>query len=149
MAITANDAFVSGQVLTAQECNNFPRGVVALTSNATQTVTAGYLVGLDTTYTFEAGRNYKISISTNYTITGGSGLILALDVGGTSVQRIFDNRPIAATAGGFHVSGFWCGSVAAGSKTVRLAWAVLSGSAVNSAAATIPNQLIIEDIGTA
>jgi hypothetical protein len=149
MAITPNDAFVAGQVLTAQEQNNFPRGVVAYTSNATQTITAGVLVGLNTTYTFEAGRTYKISVFTSYSSTAGAGLILALDVGGTAVQRIFDNRPIASVAGNFHVNGFWSGTVAAGSKTVKLAWAVLSGTVTNPATATEPNQLIIEDIGTA
>ena len=149
MAITPNDAFVSGQVLTAQEQNNFPRGVVAYTSNATQTIAGGFLTGLDTTYTFEADRTYKISVATSYSSTAGAGLILSLNVGGTGVQRIFDNRPIAAVAGNFHVNGFWSGTVAAGSKTVKLGWSVLSGTVTNPATASIPNQLIIEDIGTA
>ena len=149
MAITANTTFVAGTVLTAQKQNNFPRGVVAYTSNATQTITAGVLVGLNTTYTFEAGRTYKISVATSYSTTAGAGLILSIDVGGTVVQRIFDNRVIAATAGNLNISGFWSGAVAAGSKTVKINWSVLSGTATNPASATEPNQLIIEDIGTA
>ena len=149
MAITANTTFVAGTVLTAEQQNNFPRGVVAYTSNATQTITAGYLVGLNTTYTFEAGRTYKISVATSYSTSSGAGLILYIEVEGTTVQRVFDNRPIAAIAGNFHVNGFWSGTVAAGSKTVKLGWNLLSGTGTNPAGATLPNQLIIEDIGTA
>ena len=149
MAITPNSTFVSGAALTAVQQNNFGRGVVALTSNATQTITASVLVGLNTTYTFEAGRTYKISVFTSYSSSAGAGLILSLSSGAITFQRIFDNRPIAATAGDFHVSGFWVGTVTAGSKTVQLNWAVLSGTVTNPAGANQPNQLIIEDLGTA
>jgi hypothetical protein len=149
MAITANTTFSSGAVLTAQQQNNFPRGIVAYTSNATQTITSAFLVGLNTTYTFEANRNYKITVATSTSTSGGAGLILYIDVDGTGKQRIWDNRTIAATAGNSNVNGFWVGTVAAGSKTVKLGWTVLSGTGTNAAAADLPNQLIIEDLGTA
>lgn len=122
--------------------------IVAYTSNATTTITSAYLVGLNTTYTFESNKYYKISVATCYSITGGSGLILAIEVDGADKQRVFDNRPIAATAGNFNVNGFWVGTVAAGSKTVKLHWTVLSGSAVNAPGTDLPNQLIIEELGT-
>jgi hypothetical protein len=122
--------------------------IVAYTSNATTTITAGYLVGLNTTYTFESNKYYKISVATSYSTSAGAGLILAIEVDGTSKQRVIDNRVIAATAGNFNLNGFWVGTVAAGSKTVKLSWAVLSGTGTNPAAADSPNQLIIEDLGT-
>jgi hypothetical protein len=35
MAISPNDDFTAGQVLTATECNQFPRGVMALATSTT------------------------------------------------------------------------------------------------------------------
>jgi len=147
MAITPNSTFVSGAVLTAVQQNNFGRGVVALTSNATQTITASVLVGLNTTYTFEAGRTYKISTANVWGITGD--IILSIGVGGVQVQRYFDSRFATRNSNYLNASGFWVGSVAAGSKTVDISVTTLSGVTFNDATATEPNQLIIEDIGTA
>lgn len=149
MAITPNNAFVAGQVLTAQEQNNFPRGVVALTSNTTTTITSNILVGLNTTYTFEAGRTYKISTAGQWTIVTSGSIILEILVDGTVVQRYFDSRFAAFGANFLNANGFWVGSVAAGSKQVQVKITVVSGTAGNSATATSPNQLVIEDIGTA
>jgi len=122
-------------------------GVVALTSNATQTITSGILVGLNTTYTFEAGRTYKISTANGWSITGD--ILLAIGVGGVTVQRYFDSRFATRNSTFLNVSGFWVGSVAAGSKTVDISVVTLSGVTYNTGTATGPNQLIIEDIGTA
>jgi hypothetical protein len=70
MAIAPNTTFTAGQVLTSDQANRFPRGVVAYTSNATQTIAGGYLTGLDTTYTFAADRMYRISVAGQFAITG-------------------------------------------------------------------------------
>jgi hypothetical protein len=148
MAITPNTTFVSGAILTAAQQNNFPRGVVALTSNATQTITAGVLVGLNTTYTFEAGRTYKISTSSGWTVSGD--ILLEIYIAGVSVQRYVDTRSKVTSAGLFaQFNGFWVGSVAAGSKQVTIVVTVLSGAGLNVATTANPNQLVIEDIGTA
>jgi hypothetical protein len=66
MAISPNDAFVAGQVLTAQECNNFPFGVVGLvertTGSLTVTTAVGDLTGMSISFTALANRLYKLSV---------------------------------------------------------------------------------------
>jgi len=64
MAITPNDAFVAGQVLSSTECNNFPRGVMALatsSTNYTLTTSDAIATGMTLNFTAEANRNYKIT----------------------------------------------------------------------------------------
>ena len=63
MAITPNTDFTSGQILTAQQQNNFPRGLVAIaTSVTTQNgITAETLsTGMSLSFTAVANRNYKV-----------------------------------------------------------------------------------------
>lgn len=147
MAITPNTTFVSGAVLTAAQQNAFPRGIVALTSNATQTITAGVLVGLNTTYTFEAGRNYKISTANTWSITGD--ILLEIQIAAATVQRYFDSRFSTRSSTFLAANGFYVGAVAAGSKQVTITITNLSGTTFNNGSAANPNQLVIEDIGTA
>ena len=63
MAITPNTDFTSGQILTAQQQNNFPRGLVALAQSTTtqNTITTEVLAtGMSVTFTAVANRNYKV-----------------------------------------------------------------------------------------
>lgn len=75
MAISPNDTFTSGQILTAQECNNFPFGIVAKSSlgtNAGLTTTLADL-GLSVTFTAIANRYYKytfVAYASNATSSG-------------------------------------------------------------------------------
>jgi hypothetical protein len=65
MAISPNDNFTAGQVLTATECNNFPRGVMARATSQTSyvlTTSSTVLVtGMTVTFTAVANRYYKIT----------------------------------------------------------------------------------------
>ena len=64
MAISPNDNFVVGQILTAAECNQFPRGVMATassTANYTLTTSAVIATGMTVTFTAVTGRNYRIT----------------------------------------------------------------------------------------
>ena len=150
MALTPNTPpFVSGAILTAQQMTNLPMGLVALTSNATTTITANYLTGSNTTFTFVANRNYRITVVNGWSSTGNC--LLEIEIDGTVVQRYFDNRFATRTASDqfFNTNGVYVGSVAAGSKTVKVKVNSISGTLTNQATATAPNQVIIEDIGTA
>jgi hypothetical protein len=63
MAITPNTDFTSGQILTAQQQNNFPRGLVALAQSVTtqNTISTEVLsTGMSATFTAVANRNYKV-----------------------------------------------------------------------------------------
>ena len=150
MALTPNTPpFVSGAILTAQQMTNLPMGTVALTNTTTQTITSSYLVGVNTTFTFVANRNYRISFSGPFNTTAGSYLV-SIEVNGADVNRIYDSRPTGATSTSFYiVQGFYASTIAAGSKTVKIKVTTLAGVVTNSAAADIPNILLIEDIGTA
>ena len=61
MAISPNDTFTSGQILTAQECNNFPFGIVAKGSNASNATLSTTVAdfGVSVTFTAIANRYYK------------------------------------------------------------------------------------------
>jgi len=64
MAISPNDNFTAGQVLTATECNQFPRGVMAYAeSTADYTLTTSDVIatGMTVTFTAVANRYYRIT----------------------------------------------------------------------------------------
>jgi hypothetical protein len=64
MAVSPNDDFTSGQILTAQECNNFPRGVMGyMTSSTNPTVTTSVadVTGVTVTWTAVANRLYRVT----------------------------------------------------------------------------------------
>jgi hypothetical protein len=64
MAISPNDDFTAGQVLTATECNQFPRGVMARavsTTSYTLTTTETIATGMTVTFTAVANRYYRIT----------------------------------------------------------------------------------------
>jgi hypothetical protein len=76
MAVSPNTNFVSGAILTAQQQNNFPRGlmgyVVRTAGNvALNTVTAD-VTGATLTFTAEANRGYMVSFNgTTNKVTAG------------------------------------------------------------------------------
>ena len=126
---------------------NVAWGVVAYTNNATTTITGGILVGLNTTYTFQANRYYKISTSNGWSITGN--ILLQIHIDGTQKQRYFDSRFATRGESFLNTNGFWVGTVAAGSKQVTITVNTLSGTTYNTGTSVEPNQLIIEDLGPA
>jgi hypothetical protein len=75
--------------------------------------------------------------------------LLEIELGGTRVQRYFDNRFATRPASDqfFVATGFWVGTTTAGSKTVRIKYNQISGTLTNVAIADIPNQVVIEDVG--
>lgn len=147
MAINPNTNFTVGQVATSDQMNRFPRGVVAYTSNATNTITAAILTGLNTTYTFAADRMYRISVAGAFSLTGD--ILCEIWLDSTTTQRIFDSRFASRGSTFANIQGMWVGTVAAGSKTAKFYVTALSGTVVNTATSTMQNQLIIEDLGPA
>ena len=144
MAITPNTDFTSGQVLTAAQQNNFPRGIMAVTTSTGNTITSGNLVGLSATFTAVADRNYKVSVLISSNVSSTGRVII-----GFSGQT---NRPIDYTGptGSFDIlTGFNVQTFTAGSVTVQVTWTVVSGTIVANASAGAAHQLVIEDVGTA
>ena len=63
MAISPNDDFVAGQILTATECNQYPRGIMALAtlSSSSAGITSEALQITSTSFTAVANRYYRIT----------------------------------------------------------------------------------------
>jgi hypothetical protein len=151
MAISPNNAFVAGQVLTAQECNNFPFGVVGLvertTGTLTITTTIGDLTGMSVTFTALANRVYKFSVlatGQKLTAQGWTGLFLT-NAGNTVYAAAYATAP----ANGYHnlsyssyLSGFTPGSI-----TVKLRASTENNTSSILASTSDKLQLIVEDMG--
>lgn len=151
MAISPNDAFISGQVLTAQECNNFPFGVVGLvTRNSTPltvTTTIADLTSMTVTFTALANRVYKFSAlctGQKLTNTGWTGLFLT-----NNANTIYASTYATAPANQYfnlsfstYLSGFTPGSI-----SVKLRAACEQNTATILADSQAPLQLFVEDMG--
>jgi hypothetical protein len=160
MAISPNDNFTSGQVLTATECNQFPRGVMALATNVTTnyviTTSTVIATGMTVTFTAAASRNYKITyfepaINTP-AVSGGSvtSTIRLTNAAGTAYQTCLaqTNSITAYTVG---VSTSYVTTLSAGSITLVgcLVASSTTGTPTASRNAAQMAYLIVEDIGTA
>jgi len=155
MAITANTDFVSGAILTAQQQNNFPRGIMAKgtrTANtgvlSTQTVSISAI-----TFTAVANRNYRI---TYYEPQGiGAGTLTYTDMNileGTTTAGTLLTLGILSATPTLRASGIiqFVGTFTAGAHNIVATLGPNGGGTINgSAGATFPAFLIVEDIGTA
>lgn len=154
MAITNNTDFSAGAILTAQQQNNFPRGVMAI---GTRTAATGVLA-VDTvtisaiTFTAVANRNYRISyyepqgigaVGTTFsdvrirsgTTTAGTLLTLGVN-NATNTQRASSM-----------VQGVF--TFTAGAQNIVATAGPNAGTINFSAGATFPAFLMVEDLGTA
>jgi hypothetical protein len=155
MAITSNDNFTSGQILTAQECNNFPFGVVAsstsvagninITTGALQDVTDASL-----TFTAIAGRTYKftaVASALKNTAAGWTQLALTNSAGAQQGPGVYASADAGEYAN-LSFSGFLTG-ITAGSKTFKLMATTQNNTATLVRSGSDALQFFIEDIGTA
>jgi len=159
MAITVNDNFLAGQVLTAQECNQFPRGVMALassTTNYTLTTSAVISTGMTVTFTAVASRNYRVTYyepqaGTTSVLGGFTNLQIRLtNAAGTQYQSGLLQTPVATAVNGT-ITCVYVGTFTAGSVTIVGCSLTSSttGAPVLTRSATAPAQITVEDIGTA
>jgi hypothetical protein len=155
MAITSNNTFTTGQILTAQECNNFPFGVVAsvqsvggnvtISTGALQNVTAMTL-----TWTAIAGRTYKFTVNASCIKNTSESWTLLCVTNSAGVQT--GSGVYASAAAGEYAnlsfSGYLTG-ITAGSQTYKLM--ATTGAATSTIIRSGSDfcQFIIEDIGTA
>ena len=159
MAITPNDDFTAGQILTATECNQFPRGVMARASSPTSytlTTSDTLATGMTVTFTAVANRNYKITYfesevegptaatsttSIRIHLTNTAGLLIQQGIlSGISAQKVKSAMQIT-----------WVGTLTAGSTTIigSAICSVTTGTPLLNRNALSPAFLIVEDIGTA
>ena len=157
MAISPNDNFLAGQVLTAQECNQFPRGIVAFaqaTASDTTITSTEEVQVTSTTFTPVANRYYRITYyepQVTTPATAGAFVTSAIrltNASGTKYQLgIMQNAP--ATAVAFSMTTVWVGTLTAVSQVIVGTLAVNTGTATATRSATQPGQITIEDIGPA
>ena len=149
MAITPNTTFVSGAVLTAAQQNKFPFGIVAQgTGSVRSTTTTLFETFMTCTGTVLANRSVKVTILAQmYGYSGGFNVQLL--EGGTNKFSGFSVSLQAGNATPYMYSFVYTPS-SAGSKTWYAQFQRVGGVNLSMYQdATILNQLIIEDIGTA
>lgn len=148
MAITPNTNFVSGAVLTAQQQNNFPRGLMNYSAKLTNTtLTTGLSDVTDVvTITAETGRLYKISWVVSGLKNTSSGYIEIVAATSANVQVQAIDTEVGAGEF-FNLSGFTIVSPSTGSIGYKLRGLVENDTATLTGSATVPLYLVIEDIG--
>lgn len=158
MAISPNDNFTAGQILTATECNQFPRGIMARatsTTSYTLTTTETIATGMTVTFTAEADRYYRITYfepqaQTASTSSNTTATIRQTNAAGTVLnQTLFQNESAVTDQ-----SGMICVSTntfTAGSVTIvgcaKCTFTTGAPSMIRSA--SVIALLLVEDIGPA
>lgn len=156
MAISPNVNFTSGQILTATQQNQFPRGIMALTTSnsSSASITAETITLTSSSFTAVANRYYKITyyepllqpasssptgyISARIRLTNISGTVLqATDIeasNGPDGQIMILTTVTTLTAG----TTTLCGTLAG-----------VSNSVVAFGNASVKRLIMVEDIGPA
>ena len=149
---TPNTAFTAGQVLTAAQQNNFPRGVMAFVKRTTAVTALGTAVadisGMSVTFTAQSSRLYKISwFITGQKITSAGYTDIQLTDNANNLNSAMTSYTIAGNywncSGGVVLTGV------SGSLTFKLRGSTELATSNPTATATVPISLIVEDIGPA
>ena len=149
MAISPNDTFTSGQVLTAQECNQYPFGIVAFGSaTANDTFTTEETEITASAFTAIANRYYRITYVEPILYGAQNGVIaMRIKNGATELQKTYVITSSAYEGNGL---SFVVKTFTAGSVTITGTLAVIVGTnGTAQRSTTNPGQLIVEDIGPA
>jgi hypothetical protein len=150
MAINPNTNFTAGAILTADQQNRFPRGVMAYSTRTTGfTATTTFSdVGVSVTFTAATGRNYKISFHciAQKETTQGTTTVALTDSANTQIQAAVGFN-LAGTQ--LPLGGFVVVSPAAGSVTYKLRAVASVNTSTIQGAATNPIVLLVEDLGPA
>jgi hypothetical protein len=154
MAISPNTNFSSGAVLTAQQQNNFPRGIMAFSQvTATDaTVTAEEVQITGGSFTAVANRYYKITyyepqiVSTTASSWVASRIRLT-NLAGTGYQLGF----VQLTAGvtNAFINCQWVGTLTAGTTNFVATLQSTTGNASATRSVNSPAFLLVEDLGPA
>jgi hypothetical protein len=151
MAVSPNTNFTSGQILTAAQQNNFPRGVMGYvvrgSGNVALTTTPADVTGLSITFTAEANRGYKIIFNSTVQKDGTAGYAV-FQV--TDASNVISFEIVQGmTASGYTtvaLSQILTG-LSAGSKTLKMRAFVNATAATLLASVDNKTTFSIEDIG--
>jgi hypothetical protein len=156
MAINPNTEFTAGQVLTADQTNRFPRGIVAFaqrTTNFTMSTTEAVSITAST-FTAVANRYYKITYRESaVTVTAGAGNFIFQRIRLTNATGTQLLQPQLQSSGATQVANvanaIWVGTLTAGSTVIVGTLVANTGTPAAFAGASNPAQIIVEDLGPA
>ena len=153
MAITSNTTFVAGNILTAQQQNNFPFGVVGAVQSVAGNLTIGAaladLTGQTVTFTAIAGRTYKFNVAAVGTSAVNQDYIYVVVTDASNfVYAGVLNMCGAGEYANLNFSQI-VNNLTAGSVTFKLRAQTAAGAATILRSGSDILQFWIEDIGTA
>lgn len=152
MAITPNTTFTAGDVLTADEMNRLPWGIVAYaekTASQTGITTAADVTSLTATWTAISSRYYRTTIycaELFQNTSNSQGRFFVTDLSRVQKQVGF-NFMLATQIGSIAISVIETGL--SGSITRKLRASTDAGSLTINASATSPAYIVVEDLGQA
>ena len=153
MAVSPNVDFVSGAVLTAQQQNNFPRGVMAYfvsTANSSIGAYTADIAGTSVTFTAVANRLYRATFAGDYSQTTANAVAgFYLTDGSNVVQNNVANS--ISVANGFSTASLtFLFTTTAGSTTRKMRCDLSSGTGtIRGTGGGVFYTFIIEDMGPA
>ena len=151
MAISPNTNFTTGQVLTATNANQWPRGIRAFGSrNSTIGLTTTLSdIGISVTFTAEANRYYKYTFFA-YAVNGSVANTLAFYMTDPSNTNLYVSN-VYVPGGAFYPFVIMTAirTETAGSVTRKMRGSTSSGSGTLYADAVNISYLLVEDMGPA
>jgi len=156
MAITPNTTFTAGAILTAAQQNLFPRGIMQFVEKTTSTgpITTETVVLTLPSFTAVANRYYRVTAYFGYNEqTTGAAATFSMKIrkgtttGGTQLQEGVSYASATSNDDKFMIIQ-WVGTLTAGAQQMVTTFTA-SANATVLATATIPAQMVIEDIGAA
>jgi hypothetical protein len=146
-----NTTFTAGAILTADQQNRLPWGVVGYAQKAAdQSITTqADIASLTATFTAVAGRVYKFTATLNMFTNSTSDMTVYLNNNSVNVKESLGT--IATNTVQTRTFVWYQTGITAGSKTYKLRAAATNSTVVygSSIRAEIASQFIVEDIGPA
>ena len=157
----ANTTFTSGAVLTAQQMNNLPWGIVDATSggtsgrgyarrttNQTLTTTETEMTGLTVTWTAVTGRLDRVSFNCRVLNTADTqNIFMRITTGANALALGTATRQ--GSSGENQINGAIILSGLTGTQTYKIRGFTQTGSATLVGDSTVPATFIVEDMGPA
>ena len=154
MAINPNTNFSTGAVLTADQQNRFPRGVMAYTESTTNVtgISTEVVSITGASFTAVANRYYKVTYfepdPNSVTSTGYLGMSIRLtNISGAQKMIAYSNFPAAGT--NLMANVVWVGTLSAGTTNFVGTMLTNLGTMRLDRNSVGPAFLLVEDIGPA
>jgi len=152
MAVSPNTNFTSGQILTATQANNWPRGVMGYyvsTANSAIGAATADITGTSITFTAEANRLYRALFTCDYSVTNAGALagFYMTDGSNNIIQNIANTT---STNSGFaQITVQFLFTASAGSVTRKMRTDVSAGTGTIRGTSGQVYMFSIEDMGPA